>query len=281
MRNLAASYGGAALITGASSGIGAEFAHQLADAGFDLILVARRQNRLEALSQDLHARTGVRVTVVATDLAAPGAVDDLIERTANLDIGLVVANAGTMVVGAFADNDYLAETATVQLNTVAVMQLTHRYSQRMTRRGRGALILVSSLVGQFAAPYSANYAATKAYVSALGLALHSELKPAGVDVLTLAPGPTDTEGMTTTDGFDASKLPMPMMSTTAVVRVALKRLGRRSLVIPGALNRFTDFLGTRVLGRRVMTALFGYTMSRTLRPAPTAAASPSGQELAS
>lgn len=281
MPNLAAKYGGTALITGASSGIGAEFASQLAEAGFDLVLVARRKDRLDAMARDLHARTGVQVAVAPVDLGRPGAVDDLVKYTANMDIGFVVANAGTMVVGAFTDNDYDAETATAQVNMVSLMQLSHRYGQQLTRRGRGALVLVSSLVGLFASPYSANYAATKAYVSSLGLALHSELKPAGVDVLTLAPGPTDTEGMTTTEGFDATALPMPMMSVTAVVRTALKKVGRRSMVVPGALNRFTDFLGTRILGRKAMTALFGYTMSRTLRPTAVVVSAPSTEERAS
>jgi len=283
MSNLAAKYGRTALLTGASSGIGAEFANQLAEVGFDLILVARRKDRLDAMARDLHSRNGVRVTVVAADLAVPGAVDDLLKQTANQDIGLVVAAAGTMVAGAFTDNDYAAETTTAQVNMVALMQLTHRYGKLMSQRGRGAMILLSSSVGAFATPYSANYAATKAYVSALGRALHYELKPAGVDVLTLAPGPTDTEGLMTADGIDFTALPIPRMSAAAVVRIALKKLGRRSLVIPGPLNRFTDFLGTRILGRRAMTALFGFMMAKALRPPSTPSTSPNpiNQERAS
>lgn len=266
MSNFAAKYGRTALITGASSGIGAEFARQLAEAGFDLVLVARRRDRLEALAAELQSRAGIRATVAAVDLGAPGAVDELVMRTVDLDIGLVVAAAGTMVVGTFTDNDYRAETATTQLNAMALMQLAHHYGNRMVHRGGGALILVSSTVGAFATPYSANYAATKAYVSILGRALHYELKPSNVDVLTLAPGPTNTEGLFEAEGIDFTSLPMPRMSAAAVVRIALKKLGRRSLVTPGPLNRFTDFLGTRVLGRRVTTTLFGFMMAKALRP---------------
>jgi uncharacterized protein len=113
----------------------------------------------------------------------------------------------------------------------------------MTQRGRGALILLSSAVGAFAVPYSANYAATKAYVSALGRALYYELKPAGVDVLTLAPGPTETEGLITVEGIDFGRLPMP---------------------------------------RRAMTAMFGQMMAKALLPAPAAAApAPIAEERAS
>jgi short-subunit dehydrogenase len=118
------------------------------------------------------------------------------------------------------------------------------------------------VIGHFAAPYSANYAATKAYVSALGRALHYELKPAGADVLTLAPGPTDTEGLHETEGIDFTALPMPIMTSTAVVRTALKRLGRRAQVIPGFMNRLNDVVGTHFVPRSWMTALFGRLLAR-------------------
>lgn len=272
MTDLPAKYGRYALVTGASSGIGAEFASQLADAGFDLVVVARRRDRLEALAKQIQDRTGRHVFIAAVDLAVPGAVDELVNRTRDLDIGLVVAAAGVMVAGKFADNDHFAETATIQVNVLALMQLAHRYAAAMAHRGRGALILLSSTAGHAAVPYSANYAATKAYVDSLGRALHYELKPVGVDVLTLAPGPTDTEGLHEAEGVDFTALPMPLMRTTAVVRIALKKLGRRSLVIPGVMNRFSDFLGKYVLPRSWMTALFGQLMSKaSVSPAAPAA----------
>jgi uncharacterized protein len=271
MTDLPAKYGRYALVTGASSGIGAEFASQLADAGFDLVLVARRRERLGALAAQLQTRTGRDVLNVPLDLAAPGGIDDLVARTRGLDIGLVVAAAGVMVAGKFTDNDYLAETATVQVNVLALMQLAHVYGAAMARQGRGALILLASTVGHAAVPYTANYAASKAYVSSLGRALHYELKPAGVDVLTLAPGPTDTEGLHETEGIDFTALPMPIMSTAAVVRIALKKLGRRALVIPGPMNRFSDALSKYVMPRSWMTALFGRMVSKALVSSPAAA----------
>ncbi|GAB1814833.1 SDR family NAD(P)-dependent oxidoreductase [Mycobacterium sp. MUNTM1] len=262
MIDLRAKYGRYALVTGASSGIGAEFAAQLADTGFDLVVVARRRDRLEALADKLQSRTGRHVFVAPADLAAPGAVDDLMRQTSDLDIGLVVAAAGVMVAGKFVDNDYFAETATVQVNVLALMQLTQRFGAAMARRGRGALILVASTVGHAAVPYTANYAASKAYVSSLGRALHYELKPAGVDVLTLAPGPTDTEGFHDAEGIDFTALPMPVMPTESVVRFALKKLGRRALVIPGVMNRFADRLGKFVIPSSWMTALFGRMLAK-------------------
>jgi uncharacterized protein len=264
MTDLPAKYGRYALVTGASSGIGAEFATQLADAGFDLVLVARRGDRLDSLAAQLHARAGRNVRTVALDLSAPGAVDELVTRTRDLDIGLVVASAGTLMVGKFTDNDLVAETAVVQVHVLALMQLAHLYGAAMTRRGRGALSLLSSTVGHAAVPYIANYAASKAYVSAFGRALHYELKPAGVDVLTLAPGTTDTEGVREVEAIDFKALPMPVMTTTAVVRIALKKLGHRALVIPGPMNRFSDALGKYVVPRSWMTALFGRMLSKAV-----------------
>lgn len=264
-----AKYGRYALITGASSGMGAEFAAQLAGAGFDLVLVARRRDRLESLATRLRS-VGREVLTVPLDLAAPNAVDELVAGTQGLDIGLLVAAAGVVVAGPFIANDYAAESAAVQLNITALTQLTHRYAAIMAARGRGGVILLASTVGHAAVPFSANYAAAKAYVSSLGRALHYELKPAGVDVLTLAPGPTDTEGLRETEGIDFGALPMPVMTTTAVVRAALKKLGRRSLVIPGVMNRFSDLLG-KYMPRSVMTALFGRLMAKALVSEPPAA----------
>lgn len=281
MIDLPAKYGRYALVTGASSGIGAEFASQLADAGFDLVVVARRRDRLESLAAELQTRTGRHVLTVSLDLSVPGAVSELVDRTRQLDVGLVVAAAGTMVAGTFTDHDYVAEATTVQVNIVALMQLAHVYGAAMARRGRGALILLASTVGHAAVPYTANYAATKAYVSSLGRALHHELKPAGVDVLTLAPGPTDTEGLHTTEGVDFTVLPMPMMATTTVVRIALKKLGRRALVIPGRMNRFADALGKYVMPRSVMTALFGRVVAKALVPGPVSAPTAIGKDRAS
>ncbi|BBZ52078.1 SDR family NAD(P)-dependent oxidoreductase [Mycobacterium heidelbergense] len=268
MTTTPAKYGQFAVITGASSGLGAEFAAQLADAGFNLVLVARRRDRLDALANHLGSQR--QVLAIPLDLAAPGAVDELVARTRALDVGLVVAAAGTMVAGRFVDNDYAAESQSVQLNVLALMQLAHRYGAMMATRGRGGLILVASTVGHAAVPFSANYAATKAYVSSLGRALHYELKSSGVDVLTLAPGPTDTEGLRETEGIDFGALPMPMMTSTAVVRTALKKLGRRSLVIPGAMNRMADVL-CHLLPRSVMTAMFGRMLFKAMAAGPAAA----------
>ncbi|MGF6885099.1 short-subunit dehydrogenase [Nocardia sp. GAS34] len=262
MKDLHARYGTYALVTGASSGIGAEFAAQLAVAGFDLVLVARRKDRLSALAERLRVEHGTTSEIIELDLGSPGAVGELTRRTRDLDIGLVVAAAGVLTAGRFLDNSTAAETALIELNLVAPVELAHAYGHRFTARGRGALILVASIIGFAPAPYLANYAAAKSYIANFGQALHYELRHTGVDVLTLAPGPTRTEGVENAEGIDFAKLPLPMAPADAVVRKALRALGRKPLIIPGRMNKISDFMGKYLTPRRVQTAMFGRLLAR-------------------
>lgn len=268
MKNLRTRYGGYALVTGASSGIGAEFAAQLAAAGLNLALVARRKERLDALASRLRAAHGTAAEVIELDLAAEGAVAELARRTGHLDTGLVVSSAGIVTSGPFLGNDLAAESALLHLNLMVQTELAHVYGRRLARRGRGGLILVSSAAAFAPVPYTANYAAAKAYAASLGQALHYELKGSGVDVLTLAPGPTRTEGAENADGIDFTKLPLPLMQPGPVVRAALRGLGSRPLVIPGPLNKASDFAGKYLTPRRVQTATFGALVRRALVEKP-------------
>lgn len=268
MKDLRARYGEYALVTGASSGIGAEFGEQLAAAGLNLVLVARRKDRLDTLAAGMRAAHGTAAEVIELDLAADGAVSELARRTARLDVGLVVASAGIVTSGPFLGNDLAAESALLHLNLVVPAQLAHIYGRVLARRGRGGIVLVSSAVAFSPVPYTANYAAAKAYTASLGQALHYELKPAGVDVLTLAPGPVRTEGAQNAEGIDFGKLPVPSAQPAPVVRTALRALGRKPLVIPGALNKASDFAGKYLTPRRVQTAVFGALVSRALDEKP-------------
>ncbi|BCF95055.1 SDR family NAD(P)-dependent oxidoreductase [Paraburkholderia largidicola] len=251
-------YGRYALVTGASAGLGEEFARRLAALGMDLILVARRADKLDALASQLQLSSKVDIKTIALDLALPDSVDALKKQVKGLDVGLVILNAATLTVGSFLDNSVESQENVVTLNSVVPTRLAHAFGGEMRRKGRGGLLFVSSLIGyQAAAPYQASYAASKAYLSALSLAMHVELKEFGVDVTTLAPGPTLTEGFQNMVGIDFSKLPMKPMSTQPVVRLALEGLGKRAIVIPGVMNNFTDFLGKYVMGRVSGAKLFG------------------------
>lgn len=198
-------YGPVALVTGASSGIGVAFAEELAERGFDLVLAARRMDRLEALKARLEGDHGVAVRVMESDLTRPDAATDLLTATTDLDIGLVVSNAGFGAKGWYEKIDSSVIADMLMVNCHAQMQLAHGFLPRLKARGKGALVLTSSVEGLMGGPFSTAYAATKALVVALGEGLWGETQGTGIDVLTLTPGATESEAAAK-QGFDPSKM---------------------------------------------------------------------------
>lgn len=186
-------YGPVALVTGASSGIGLAFAEELAARGLDLVLTARRTDRLEALAARLHSSRGVRARVIGADLADPAAPARLLEATQDIDIGLVISNAGFNIKGAFETKDAAAMAKMLTVNCHAPMQIAHGFVPRLKARGRGGLLFTASVEGLIGCPYSTAYSASKALVVALGEGLWGEMLGTGVDVLTLCPGATESE----------------------------------------------------------------------------------------
>jgi short-subunit dehydrogenase len=260
-------YGRLALVTGASSGIGLEFARVLAAAGFDLLLVARGRERLEARAQELSRSHGIEATPITLDLTAEGAVDALHRQLAGRDVGLVVLNAGVEAVGPFAHTPLEQQAALQRLNVDVPTRMASLFGASMADRGRGAIVFVSSLFAYQGVPYVAHYAASKAYVLALGEALHVELKPAGVDVLVVSPGLTDT-AMPARMPLDFAKVPMPRSSPQRVAAAALRALGRQATIVPGLINKVYAWQN-RLLPRSWPVRLFGLlvwnAMDRSLR----------------
>jgi uncharacterized protein len=225
-------FGPTALVTGASDGIGRAFAEALAVQGFDLILVARREAVLQDHAADLRRVYGIKVDVMATDLSDPIAVTALIDRTATSQIGLLVASAGFGSLGPFLSQDVASELNMVDLNCRAVVALTHGIGNRMAQAGRGGIILFSSIVGFQGAPNSATYAATKSFVQSFAEGLASELKPKGISVLSVAPGPVAT-GFAARAGMQMGQAETPEI----VARVALRALPGGGTVRPGFLAK--------------------------------------------
>ena len=186
-------YGPWALVTGASAGFGELFAKMLAERGLNVVLLARRKDRLEALAAGIESEYGVQARVVAADLSAPDFLDSVIEQTRELEIGLLVNNAGFTNSGDFLDNDLDAEIRLVDVNCRAAMVLAHHFGRAMRERQRGGMIFSASIAGFSAIPFWANYSASKGYDLLLAEALHNELRRHGVDVLALCPGATHTE----------------------------------------------------------------------------------------
>jgi len=229
---LVARYGPWALVTGASDGIGREHARTLARSGMNVVLVARRRDALEALARELESEHRVEAQVVGRDRATRGAVEATRSATTALDVGLLVAAAGFGTSGLFLDHELDDELAMIDLNCRAVAALTHAFGRRFVARGRGGIVLFSSIVAFQGVPRAANYAATKAYVQSFAEGLRQELAPRGVDVIASAPGPIRS-------GFGA-RANMQMgaaLSPEVVATVTLAALGRMSTVRPGWLSK--------------------------------------------
>ncbi len=252
-----------ALVTGASSGIGEAFARLLAEQGAHLVLVARRQDRLEALSKELAAAHGVQTRVEALDLAAPGACEALHRRTreAGLEIDLLVNNAGFGVYGPHMEIPWEREQQMLQLDIVALSDLTKRYVADMLARDRGWVIQVASIGGYQPAPTYAAYSAAKAYVLNLTEALNYELRGTGVKVSALSPGVTRTEFFEVSGQAPSLFQRLTVMPAERVAQVGLDAVWKgRPSVIPGFVNRFNAFF-LRFLPRRLQAAIASATMN--------------------
>ena len=251
-------YGPAALVTGASTGIGAEFARQLAARGLDLVLVARRRDRLDEVAREVRAAHGVAVHVAPLELGGPDLHDRLCEAVRGLDLGLVVSNAGRYGFGRFLDARLEDELAGLDVNARAPLVLAHEFARRFAARGRGGMIFLSSSSAYQGTPFAAGYGAAKAHTLTLAEALAFELEPWGVDVLAVCPGPVATEG---TAEMDTSSFPIGPMQAAPVVRQALEALGRRTAIVPGLPNALVAALG-KLLPRRANTRLMGAIFAR-------------------
>jgi short-subunit dehydrogenase len=248
-------FGPWAVVTGASSGIGREFAHQIADSGINVVLVARRLAALQDLGAALSRGYGVEHRAVGVDLSDPGSLTPIAEATNDIDVGLLVSNAGTALPGALVGSDLQAQRAILRLNTAAHLGLTHHFGERLARRGRGGIVLVSALGAVHGVPYMSHTAATKAYITSLGAGLHGELAKQGVHVTVLHPGPTRTPALGDL-GLDPDKMPISPMAPEVCAREALRALERnRANCIPGRINRVTAALVPAAITRSVMSRM--------------------------
>jgi uncharacterized protein len=227
-----ARYGPWAVVTGASDGIGHAVAREAASGGLNIVLVARRQDRLQSLADELHRAFGVATRVMALDLGEHGTPSRLLAETADLDIGLLAACAGYGTSGAFLDIPVADEIDMLDVNCRAVVELTHGYGRRFAAQGRGGIVLMSSIVGLQGVPRSANYAATKGYIQSLAEGIRPDLAAAGVDVLCVQPGPV-ASGFAARAGMDLGKAADP----SVVARDIMAALGRRFTVRPGLQSK--------------------------------------------
>jgi uncharacterized protein len=244
-----------ALITGASSGIGAELAREAAKDGYDLVLAARRRGPMQALAAELHA-AGTEITVISTDLGKPGAAAELMKiiDERGIVIDTLINNAGLGDAGRFDQENPAKISSMLQVNIVALTELTRLVLPKMVARGRGRIMLLSSTAGFQPGPRMAVYYATKAYVRSFGRALGYELRRTGVTVTTLCPGATASEfaNLAHMEGSVLFSGPVPVMSAAEVARQGYAALkAGRAQIITGLLNNIiaasTRFAPTSML----------------------------------
>ncbi len=245
-------YGSWAVVTGASSGIGRALAEELAAAGINLVLIARRENELRALAERMVAHHQIQARWIACDLSDIAAVSRVMAETDPLEVGLLVAAAGFGTSGEFVKSQLEDELGMLDVNCRAATALAFHFNKRFVAQGRGGLILFGSLVGFQGTPFAAHYAATKAYMQTLAEGLYLELKPKGVDVLAVAPGPVNS-------GFaDRARMVMGAADKPeTVARATIKALGKGMTVTPGPVGKLLTYslmtaprsLRTRIMGR--------------------------------
>ncbi|MEX0785547.1 MAG: SDR family oxidoreductase [Dehalococcoidia bacterium] len=249
-----------ALITGASSGIGEGFARKLAEKNYDLLIAARRKDRLDQLATELSGQYGVDVEAIDVDLAQDEGVGMLEERLRSEEIDLLVNNAGFGTVGPFAELPIERELEELRVNIRALVLLSHAALVAMKERRRGSIINVASTAAFQPIPYNATYSASKAFVLHFSEALHEEAKEYKVTVTCVCPGPVQTEFQQVA-GIDGDRLPSMMYtSVDTVVDATLSglRLGR-AITVPGPMNMVTaatSQFAPRFLSRRIAGNMF-------------------------
>ncbi len=247
--NLHDTYGPWAVVTGASAGIGEQFARQLAASRLNLVLVARRIERLQALAEEMTRAHGIECKAISLDLSKEEAAAELDNATSGLDVGLLINNAGMGYYGLVIKQDPRRYPVMIRLNCATVALLAHYFAKRFVARGRGGMVIVASTAAFQGTAHMSLYGATKGFGLLLAEAMAQELKGTGVDVLALCPGATATEFQGSAGG-SSHKGADPAL----VARDALRALGRKPVVISGMANKI-QVVSERFFPRRLVVAL--------------------------
>jgi uncharacterized protein len=253
-----------ALVTGASSGIGEAIAAELAAAGFDVVLVARRKERLGALAQKLEHERGIKAHVVAADLGTLDGARAMVDAVAKLGVTVdfLVNNAGFGAYGKASDIGTERTLEMVALNVTTLTFLTQHYLAEMVPRGRGRILQISSVGAFQPSPFYAVYSATKSFVLSYSEALHHELRGTGVTVTSSCPGLTETEFHAVADHEKPDWMKSATMSAEAVARISVRAAMRgKRVVVPGAMNWWMSVMA-QVLPKRMVIATAAATMQK-------------------
>ncbi len=250
-------YGPWALVAGASAGLGAEYAAQVAARGLYVVLIARRTEQLEALSARLRADYAIQTRVLTLDLSAADAAESIGEKTGDLEIGLLIYNAAYSAVGPFFSHSLADHMRELDTNCRTPLTVIDSLARPMVERRRGGIILMSSMSASLGSPLIANYAATKAYNQILAESLWDEWREQGVDVLACCAASVDTPNYRASA---PARSFAPALPPSQVVSETLNALGKRPSIIPGVGNRVAAFAMQRLLPRRLAITIMGRTL---------------------
>ena len=261
-------YGRTALIAGASEGMGAAYAHALAARGLDLVLIARREEPLQATATQIAGRFGVKVTTLTCDLAAADATAQIIQSTRDTQIDFLVYNAAMSYIG-----PYLATGTSTHMDIAAVNMLTpmamlHHFGGKMAQRRKGGIVLMASIAGFQGSGYLATYAASKAFNRILAESLWYEWRPLGIDIIACCAGATATPNYLNTQPGKASALEPKPQQPEQVAEECLRRLGTTPSFVSGTGNKLVSFLMQRVFSRKKAIEIMGDGMKKMYRIVP-------------
>lgn len=256
-----ARFGPWAVITGASSGIGREFARQIAASGINVVLVARREALLRHAGTEFSNAYGIEHRIVVADLSEEGFLGKLASATDGLNIGLIVSNAGTANPGEFLKLDRKELVRLLKLNSLAHMEIARHFGTGLVKRRRGGIVLCGAMGAVQGVPFMANESGAKSYVQSFGEVLHTELSPLGVSVSVLIIGPTQT-AIIEKIGFDPATMPVKPMPVEQCVFEGLEALKRnRATHLSGRMNRIINALIPASLSRRMMQKMMAKALA--------------------
>jgi short-subunit dehydrogenase len=258
-------YGSLALIAGASEGIGAAYAHHLAAAGIDLVLIARRKEPLDRFAVELNSRYGIKTYCIQEDLSSPDAASRIIDQVRTYEINLLIYNAGNSYIDKFEEKAWNIHQEIVNTNMITPLHLIHGIAPEMLKRGKGAIILMASLAGFQGTPYIATYAATKAFDQVLAESLWYEWKNRGIDVIACCAGATSSPNFISTNPGKQNFFAPKVQTPEEVVSECFKRLGKTPSFITGSGNKIASFFMQRVLSRKKAVTIMGDTTKKMYR----------------
>ena len=265
MLNFLQKYGKTALVAGASEGIGAAYATQLAAERMDLVLIARRIEPLRQLEDLLKKTYNIEVTCIPCDLSDPNATQKITDALNGKEINLLVYNAAQPYIGGFMRNSFENHADMAQVNMLSPLQLVHTFGENMLANGKGAIILMASMAGLQGSGFLAMYAATKAFNRVLAESLWYEWKDKGVDVLACCAGATSTPNFKKSKPEEAGFFAPKVQSPEEVVAESFKKLGKQPSFISGSGNKMASFIMQKLLSRKLAITIMGDNTKRMYR----------------